>query len=781
LPEKWFLTERQTAALNQKGTPSMKGISLKLKLILLGVLPAILVTLCLTLVTVYELDYIMTEQVADVEHDLLEEKKKELKSFTQIAVSAINDLYNKDAADPAAQNAAKAILRTLSYGEDGYFFVVGHDGTMLMHPHQPELEGKNVLNVQDSQGVFIFKDLINQATQETGNDFVRYVWEKPGQASEAKKLSYGMSLPQWQWVVGTGFYIDDIAVAMHQVEERMAADVRDTVFYFSVVSLVALVLIAGISIFFARGLNRRLGKAVHAAEHIAEGDLDNQLDDRSKDEVGKLLHSLDTMQTQLRQRIETDQRRTAEVERLKQGLDKVSASVMMANLDGDIIYVNESGDKLFTDVQDSVRESLPNFDPKAILGANIDIFHRNPSHQRAILDKLQGTHQSTMQFGGRTLRIVANPVINEENVRMGAVVEWFDLTEQLANEDYLKTTAEREREQAIALQTKVDELLTVVGAAAEGDLTQVVTVSGDDAIGQMGEGLARFFESLRASIGDISQHAQTLAGSAEELTAVSRQMRTTAESTGEQANDVVGASGQVSANVETVAAATEEMTASIREIAQQTGEAARIAASAVQAADTANSTVRKLGESSAAIDNVVKTITAIAEQTNLLALNATIEAARAGEAGKGFAVVANEVKELAKETGQATEDIRLKIVTIQQDSEGAAAALAEISHIIDQISAIQTTVASAVEEQTATTNEISRSVSEAATGSGEIAQNIGQVADGVQTTLQGIGDTSSAATELATMAAQLQQLVSRFRYQGASDEGAAKARLRAVS
>ncbi len=759
----------------------MKGISLKLKLILLGVLPAILVTLCLTLVTVYELDYIMTEQVADVEHDLLEEKKKELKSFTQIAVSAINDLYNKDAADPAAQNAAKAILRTLSYGEDGYFFVVGHDGTMLMHPHQPELEGKNVLNVQDSQGVFIFKDLINQATQETGNDFVRYVWEKPGQASEAKKLSYGMSLPQWQWVVGTGFYIDDIAVAMHQVEERMAADVRDTVFYFSVVSLVALVLIAGISIFFARGLNRRLGKAVHAAEHIAEGDLDNQLDDRSKDEVGKLLHSLDTMQTQLRQRIETDQRRTAEVERLKQGLDKVSASVMMANLDGDIIYVNESGDKLFTDVQDSVRESLPNFDPKAILGANIDIFHRNPSHQRAILDKLQGTHQSTMQFGGRTLRIVANPVINEENVRMGAVVEWFDLTEQLANEDYLKTTAEREREQAIALQTKVDELLTVVGAAAEGDLTQVVTVSGDDAIGQMGEGLARFFESLRASIGDISQHAQTLAGSAEELTAVSRQMRTTAESTGEQANDVVGASGQVSANVETVAAATEEMTASIREIAQQTGEAARIAASAVQAADTANSTVRKLGESSAAIDNVVKTITAIAEQTNLLALNATIEAARAGEAGKGFAVVANEVKELAKETGQATEDIRLKIVTIQQDSEGAAAALAEISHIIDQISAIQTTVASAVEEQTATTNEISRSVSEAATGSGEIAQNIGQVADGVQTTLQGIGDTSSAATELATMAAQLQQLVSRFRYQGASDEGAAKARLRAVS
>jgi methyl-accepting chemotaxis protein len=759
----------------------MKGISLKTKLILLGVLPAILITLSLTLVTLYELNYIMTEQVADVEHNLLKEKKKELKGFTQLAVSAINDVYSKGAADPAAQDAAKAILKNLSYGDDGYFFVVDHDGTMLMHPHQPELEGKNVLSLQDSQGTFFIKDLINQATQGTGNDYVRYVWEKPGQTSDAEKLSYGMNLSRWQWVIGTGFYIDDIAAEMHEVEEQMAADVRDTVLYFSVVSLVAMVLIIGVSIFFARGVNRRLGRAVNAAEHIAEGDLDNQLVDPSRDEVGKLLHSLDTMQTQLRQRIETDQRRTAEVERLKQGLDKVSASVMMANLDGEIIYVNESGNKLFHDVQDSVRESLPRFDPNAILGANIDIFHRNPSHQRAILEKLQGTHQSTMQFGGRTLRIVANPVINEQNVRLGAVVEWFDLTEQLANEAFLKTTAEREREQAAALQTKVDELLTVVGAAAEGDLTQTVTVSGDDAIGQMGEGLARFFESLRASIGDIGQHAQTLAGSAEELTAVSREMRATAESTGEQANDVVGASGQVSANVETVAAATEEMTASIREIAQQTGEAARIAATAVQAADTANSTVRKLGESSAAIDNVVKTITAIAEQTNLLALNATIEAARAGEAGKGFAVVANEVKELAKETGQATEDIRLKIVTIQQDSEGAATALAEISRIIDQISAIQTTVASAVEEQTATTNEISRSVSEAATGSGEIAQNIGQVADGVQTTLQGIGDTSSAATELATMSAQLQQLVSRFRYQTASDQPSGKVPLQVVN
>ena len=312
------------------------------------------------------------------------------------------------------------------------------------------------------------------------------------------------------------------------------------------------------------------------------------------------------------------------------------------------------------------------------------------------------------------------------------------------------------------LRDKVDIMLGVVGQAMKGDLTVQIPVKGEDAVGQMGEGLQSFLTNLRETMGRFADNAQQLGSSSEELTVVSQQMASNAEETSTQAGVVSAASEQVTKNVQVVATGTEEMSASIREIAKSSNEAARVAKQAVGVAESANSTINELGDSSVEIGKVIKVITSIAQQTNLLALNATIEAARAGEAGKGFAVVANEVKELAKQTARATEDISQKIEAIQAGSKGAVDAIGEVSTIINQINDISNTIASAVEEQTATTNEIGRNVGEAARGSGEIAENISGVASAADSTTQGASDTLKASKALSEMAGQLQELVSRF-------------------
>ena len=335
---------------------------------------------------------------------------------------------------------------------------------------------------------------------------------------------------------------------------------------------------------------------------------------------------------------------------------------------------------------------------------------------------------------------------------------------RLVSQAFSRITKEStDREQAAELAAKVEAVLDVVQSAVDGDFTREISVSGDDAVGQLAGGLSSLLATLRESMASIGQTADALGVAAEQLTILSQGMGDGASVTSDKAASASSSSSEVSASIQTVASAAEEMTASIREIAQNATEAASVATGAVGVASQAQDTVASLGESSAEIGQVIKVITSIAQQTNLLALNATIEAARAGDAGKGFAVVANEVKELAKETAKATEDIGRKIEAIQGDTSGAVSAISEISEVIGRINDIQTTIASAVEEQTATTNEIARSVTEAAGGANGIADDISQVASAADDTRQGAQNTLQSATELSTMAAELKAQVGRFR------------------
>ncbi len=272
------------------------------------------------------------------------------------------------------------------------------------------------------------------------------------------------------------------------------------------------------------------------------------------------------------------------------------------------------------------------------------------------------------------------------------------------------------------------------------------------------------FEVFRSTMEQVGQMSDPLSQAAAELSRVSQEMGSSAEQTASQANMVSAGSEQVSRNIQTVATAADEMGASIREIAKNTADATKVATAAVRSAEETNVTIGKLGQSSAEIGQVIKVITSIAQQTNLLALNATIEAARAGEAGKGFAVVANEVKELAKETAKATEDISRKIEAIQTDTNGAVTAIEQIGSVIGQINDIQNTVASAVEEQSVTTNEITRNLTEAAKGGADITRSIAGVADAARTTTGGAGQTQKSAESLEKLAEELHTLVGHFRY-----------------
>ena len=318
--------------------------------------------------------------------------------------------------------------------------------------------------------------------------------------------------------------------------------------------------------------------------------------------------------------------------------------------------------------------------------------------------------------------------------------------------------------------------MEVLEQVSQGNLTHQMKIAGTDEISQMGRALNDMIKKLSAAMSGIGANATALTAQSEALTATGQRLGANSNQTSNQAAAVSAAAEQVSQSVQTVSTATEEMSTSIREISKNASEAAEVASSAARLAGATTATMTKLSESSAEIGNVIKVITSIAGQTNLLALNATIEAARAGEAGKGFAVVANEVKELAKETARATEDIGAKVQAIQNDAKGAVEAIDEITTVIGRINDIQNTIASAVEEQTGVTNEIARNIAETVTGSSEIAGNISGVSKAATETQETALSSQRAADELSELATRLNGVVSQFKLDSvAGSNGVARA------
>ena len=480
------------------------------------------------------------------------------------------------------------------------------------------------------------------------------------------------------------------------------------------------------------------------------------------------------------ERSEAERVTAAENMRIRNALDNCSTSVMIANKDGRIVYLNKAVGQLMQDAERDLRTALPGFDSRRLVGADIDQFHKNPGHQRALLTNLRGTHRAELVLGGRTLALAASPVFDESNHNVGTIVEWRDRTSEVAAEvevaEVVKAASSGDFSRRLkSAQTEgffhqLTEGLNAIMSTSESSLNEVVRVLGQVSDGNLTQRIDAeyhgIFKQLKDYVNRTVDQLTTIVG---EIQSASGSINTAAREIAQGNANLSQRTEQQASSLEETAASMEELTATVRQNADNALQANQLAAGASEVAVRGGGVVGKvvetmsaISESSKRIVDIIGVIDGIAFQTNILALNAAVEAARAGEQGRGFAVVATEVRSLAQRSAEAAHEIKALI----GDSVGKVTVGTEL---VDQAGQTMSEIVASVKRVTDIMAEITVASQEQSSGITQVNQAVTQMDEVTQQNAALVEESAAAAQSLQDQSDTLVHAVSRFQLLGSSN------------